>query len=77
MTDTELLEAARAALGLSARRFAALVGVNERTMRKWQRVGKLPGPMRWACRMVVEGWVYLPAGISAESPQGVVSDAVG
>jgi DNA-binding transcriptional regulator YiaG len=35
VTDAELVQAAIAASGLSARRFASEFGVNERTVRRW------------------------------------------
>jgi DNA-binding transcriptional regulator YiaG len=41
--DRTVLDAAMEATGLSARGLAALVGVDERTMRRW-RQGHVPAP---------------------------------
>lgn len=58
MSDPELTRAAVAAAGLPARRFAWLVGRDERTVRRWL-TGEMPVPA--AARSWLERWLALSA----------------
>lgn len=53
-TDSAALRQAIAASGLSARAFAALLKVDERTVRKWLAEDRrIPGPIAVLCRAII------------------------
>jgi DNA-binding transcriptional regulator YiaG len=54
MTDMELLSAAIDASEMSARRFAIeVLGVDDRSVRKWLAGRSLPGTVRIICQAIV------------------------
>jgi DNA-binding transcriptional regulator YiaG len=54
MTDAELLRDAIRLSGLSARAFAGLLKVDERTVRKWLAEDRrVPGPIIVICRAII------------------------
>lgn len=61
----DLLDIAIAASGLSARAFAALIEVDERTVRRWKADEReIPGPVIVICRAILRN----PAIVAALAP---------
>lgn len=55
MTDAQLLSAAITASGLPARRFAVeVLGVEDRSVRRWLVGRDLPGTVRVVCAAIIE-----------------------
>lgn len=55
MSPATLLPDAIAASGLSARSFAAIIAVDERTVRRWIAGERdVPGPVRVICRAILD-----------------------
>lgn len=66
MSEATLLRNAIALSGLSARSFAALLEVDERTVRRW--IGEereVPGPVRVLCRAIIRD----PAIVATLTPE--------
>jgi DNA-binding transcriptional regulator YiaG len=52
MPDAEIIRAAITATSSSARGFARVIGVDERSMRRWLAGDPVPGPVIALCRIL-------------------------